>query len=121
MNTLDMVVSEQQLFDGHVLPSPEALLLLLRNTAIRQRLLSHPSVISVLVAEALRRSGLSCAEVEERLPALIDAEEHAPAELEQHQAGFAHIHSCPWCYDIYALTHEVLAAQKAGQLPRWPQ
>lgn len=120
MKNFDVLQADQESFGVEKLPGPDALLLLLKNTAIRQRLLSHPAIVGTLVSEAVARSGLTCVEVEERLAAFIDVEADEAARLPVHQAVAAHVHSCPWCYDIYALTHEILAAQKDGTLPRWP-
>lgn len=96
-------------------------MLLLEDTATRQQLLNHPllSLAAALLSEAERRSGLRCVDVEEYLALFIDAElsETSP---DTHQAMRQHIHVCPWCYDIYAVTHEILAAQKDGTLPPWP-
>lgn len=107
--------------DIHRLPSTEGLILLLKNTAIRQQLLSHPVIVSTLVQRAEQRSGLSCADVEERLAAVIDAEVSGTGRADEQATIFSHVHACPWCYDIYALTHEIIDAQNAGALPHWPR
>lgn len=120
MNTSDSRESEPGAYAAHTMPTLEGLLLLLKNTAIRQQLLSYPLVVETLVYEAVKRSGLSCSDVEERLAAFIDVEVSEPRTFAAHQATSLHVHMCPWCYDIYAVTHEILAAQKDGILPPWP-
>ena len=120
MNTSDSRDSGSGVYATHRMPTPEGLLLLLKNTAIRQQLLSHPLVAETLLCEAVKRSGLRCSDVEERLAALIDAEVSETSALGVHEGTSLHIHMCPWCYDIYAVTHEILAAQKDGILPPWP-
>lgn len=120
MKTSHSPGTEQGVYAMDKLPTPEGLLLLLKNTAIRQQLLSHPLVAETLVCAAVRCSGLSCSDVEERLAAFIDAEIHETTGLAVHQATALHIHTCPWCYDIYAVTHAIHDAQKDGTLPPWP-
>ena len=111
----------EESLNGEQLPSPDSLVQLLKNTEIRQRLLCHPQIVEPLVAEAVRRSELCCSAVEERLAGFIDAQRSAADRSPEQWMIARHVFSCPRCYDLYALTCEILQAQQAGILPPWPQ
>jgi hypothetical protein len=103
------------------LPKEETVELLLRDVSTRQQLLAHPHLAEELARRASKRSGLACSEVEDLLPAYIDAGRSthgAPAENKHLER---HLHLCPECYEVYRAATDILEAQASAALPTWPQ
>lgn len=121
MKISDFWGAGQGTFDIAMLPRPEGLRLLLEHAAIRQDFLDDPVILSAMIQAAERHSGLSCAEVEVQLAAVIDAEASGTCSSAACKDVLAHIYICPWCYDVYALTRQIIHAQSTGELPPWPQ
>src|SRR4051794_22509581 len=108
-------------FASGSLPKEETVELLLRDVSTRQQLLAHPRLAEELARRASKRSGLACSEVEDLLPAYIDAEHsrhEAPAKNKHLER---HLHLCPECYEVYCAATNILEAQASGALPNWPQ
>lgn len=121
MNLKQELSATLSAFASGSLPKEETVELLLRDVSTRQQLLAHPRLAEELARRASKRSGLTCSEVEELLPAYIDAErsEHGmPAENKRLER---HLYTCPECYEVYRAASNILEAQASGVLPNWPQ
>lgn len=91
-----------------------------QDTTVRQQILEYPDLVAALVAQASASSGVSCDEIAEQLGAYVDAERIGEHARPHYQALRAHLHICPLCYEDYALVQSIIAAQQAGDVPRWP-
>jgi hypothetical protein len=103
------------------LPREESVELLLKNTATRQQLLTHPRLTAALARRATLGSGLTCTEVEDSLAGVIDAEGRGDKVQAEYDQLMLHLHLCAECYEVYRAATDILAAQATGVLPRWPQ
>lgn len=108
-------------FASGSLPKEETVELLLRDISTRQQLLAHPRLAEELARRASKRSGLTCTEVEELLPAYIDAERSGHDTQTGTQHLKRHLSLCPECYEVCQAATDILKAQASGTLPAWPQ
>lgn len=100
---------------------PQIIALLLRESAIRQHVLAHPTLQAQLIQYAARLSALDCTAVHQDLATYLDAEQRGTAEQAIYQRLVLHLHHCPLCFELYHDATDINAAQAAGVLPIWPQ
>jgi hypothetical protein len=103
------------------MPREEPVERLLKDAASRHQLLMHPRLTAALARRAASRSALTCTEVEDLLPVLVDAERKGEQIRPGYRQMSLHLRLCPECYEVYRAATDILAAQATGTLPLWPQ
>lgn len=102
------------------LPTAAEVIPLIQDRTTRQALLEYPDLANALAAQAATESGLNCEMVMDALAAYIDAEQAGEDERAHFEPITQHLQRCPLCYEDYTLARDVITAQQAGTISRWP-